>query len=506
MAPLWQRAYLDAAAVVALLLVWRAMRGMNLQGGGPSAVTGDPALYILPAILLVAAGLVAVRLLGWLLRWLDRALGPTLGFVAALPLRRIGRMPGQFAPMVLLLCLTAGLGTYSAAAARTLDSNLAAAVRYRVGAPVRLEQISPCSVALTPAPVCGTYGLGGPPPRALPPFSLNLGVPGVTAATQLVEMPLSLPIPGHTDHATLVLVDTATFAHAAWWDPHLDPLPEAHYLQLLASAPDAVLVSPSLPGSIPGGGTIAAQLADGPLAHLQAVGTIARWPGADAAGPMVIAPLAAGAALLGLTCAPPPPSPPGAPGAPCAGQRVVLMDLAPGATAAGVEAALTPLGLSAGRTDVAATEVADALATPEWAGQTGMLTIGFLIALAITAVGYLLYASVLLRGQVGQIGLLRALGLDWPTLIGGVALEQGILMGAGAIAGILAGLAAGTLFLPLFQPAFTGPDAPPFLVIGPGGALWQVAAVLGVLFAATVTLLLALLRRLHIGETVKLEG
>jgi len=185
--------------------------------------------------------------------------GPRLPPPLSLTLRRVGRLPGQFAPVLLLLCFTAGLGTYSAAAARTHDQNLAATVRYQVGAPVRLVESSPCSVASVAPPMCTADGVGGPAPRALPPFRLNLRAPGVRSATELVEQPKSVaPGAGGAStvgyasanvSATLVLVDTGTFAATAWWPAGIDPLPESRYLQLLHSRPDAVLVSPGLPGT-----------------------------------------------------------------------------------------------------------------------------------------------------------------------------------------------------------------------------------------------------------------
>jgi len=494
--PLWQRTYLDAALLAVLVVSWAFLRGAKLQGAGAAAVAGDPALYVLPAVLLAAAGFLGVRFLGWIFRRMDALWGTGLPLPVSLSLRRIGRLPAQFAPVLLLLCFTAGLGTYSAAAARTLDQNLADTVHYQVGAPVRIVESSPCTLSPIAPPVCTQYGLRGPSPRPLPPFRANLQVPGVRSATQMLELPITVVAAGTGGiPATLVLVDTANFAATAWWPADLNPLPEARYLQSLGSAPNAVLVSPGLPGG--GGGPLTAQLSGGPQADLHSVGTVPRWPGTDAAGPIIVAPLSAAVGVFRITCA--------SPTAPCAGERIVLVSLAPGTTAAAVDAALPPLGFAVARTDVAAVEEAAAIATPEWAGQTGLLTIGFLIALAVTAVGYLLYAAVVLRGQTAQLGLLRAVGLRWSTLVGSVAVEQGALVVAGGIVGVIAGRIAAALFLPLFSPAFTGPNAPPFLVEGPGGALREVAGLFAGLLAVVLGLLLVLLRRMHIGETVKLE-
>ena len=496
-APLWQRVYLDAAILGALAVAWLGARGINGSGGGAAAIASDPALYAMPALFLVATGLLALRLTGWVLRTADRRWGAALRTSAILPIRRVGRLPAQFAPVLLLLALTAGLGTYSAAAARTLDANLSTAIHYQVGAQVRFEETSPCSLDVAPPPVCAQYFPADhvpPPPRPLPPFQVDLTVPGVARGTPIVEEPLTVSAGGRSVGATLLLVDPATFPATAWWGPGIDPLPEARYMQLLTSAPNAVVASPGLP--VAAGGTTQAQVIDGPAATLRVAAALTHWPGADVAGPIVVAKASAAAPIFGITCTP---------GAPCAASRIDLLDLTPGTAIADVEAGLTGKGLAVTRSDAAPQEIAAALSTPEWAGQTGMLSVGFLVALAVAAIGYLLYASVLLRSQVGQIGLLRALGLDWNTVVGLLAFEQAGLVVTGTITGVLAGFGACVWFLPLFRPAFTGPNTPPFQALGPGIALLEVAVVVLAVFAVALVLLIALLRRLRVNESVVLE-
>ena len=90
-----------------------------------------------------------------------------------------------------------------------------------------------------------------------------------------------------------------------------------------------------------------------------------------------------GAAVeLHLTC--------GGTGVDCPASRVALIRLAPGATLAGIEAGLSARYLTSFQADAAAAEVQSALATPVWAGQDGMLSMGFLVALGVATTGYLL--------------------------------------------------------------------------------------------------------------------
>lgn len=519
--PLWQRAYVDGLAVALLGLLLVLFRHVSLGNGGAAAIAEDPGVYVLPAAFLVVGGLLAVRFVGWCLRLVDRTAGRRLSVAAVLPVRRIGRVPAQFTPVLLLLCYTAALGVYSAAAAHTLERNLVAAVRYQVGAPVRLQQLSPCSNMRYAEDACREYDdvdpvLGAGQFRPLPPFALNLKTPGVRAAAAIDLLPVTVQQGLSGTPATLIMITPEQYARVAYWDKGWTAKPESTYLRLLEQTPDAILLSPKLGTmdrkvvvqTLAGGGSAAP--AAGAAAGLggtpatpsttfrgtfQNVGTLRGVPGAAVSGPFVVTTQVAASRLLTVRCG----------SDPCVLQRDVLMRLAPGTSPGRVTAALQTYGLETTSLEVARAQEALRLATPAWAGQSEALTIGFLVALAVTIAGYLLYAGLLLRAQLSQLGLLRAVGLDWSGVGGAVAVEQGILVVTGALSGIGFGIVAARLFLPLFQPAFTGPLAPLFVAQGPGDAVWQVFGVLLVLFALVIAGLLALLRRMHVGETVRVE-
>ncbi len=492
--PLWQRAYLDAVALAVLAVIWWGFRHASVQsGGGAAALADDPALFLLPPAFLVVSGLLVVRFLGWLLRTLDAAVGTLVRPAVSLPLRRIGRLPAQFAPVLLLLCFTAALGTYAAASARTLDQNLTAAADYSVGADAQLQEVSPCSLMHPEVGVCLTYDhvpLNAEGVRPMPPFALHAGIPGVQAAAELVEQQVTVNGPFNAGQADLVLIDPSTYGRVAWWMPGLNQRPLSSYLALLTSQPGAALVDPAFAASL--GLQVGATftLSDGSnQGTFTDVGAVSRWPGADANAPLVVADLGYAKSAMGLIPA----------------ERTALLRLAPGANLANIENALANRGIFTQSASLASAQASQALGTPEWAGQTGVLTLGFLTALGITILGYLFYAAVLLRGQLNQLGLLFALGLPWGAVLGTVAVEQGTLLVSGAASGAVAGVVAAALFLPLLRPAFTGSNAPPFLTLGPGGALAEVAGVLVVLLAVALASLLVSLRRLRVGDTLKAE-
>jgi hypothetical protein len=104
-------------------------------------------------------------------------------------------------------------------------------------------------------------------------------------------------------------------------------------------------------------------------------------------------------------------------------------------------------------------------------------------AAALLAVGGTVLNLYLLgRRRVGELAALRLLGVGRRALLSGLLLEQGLLIGAGALGGVVAGVAGAVLALPSV-PEFEGVvPAPPLLYL-------PRAAVLAALVAATMALL-----------------
>jgi putative ABC transport system permease protein len=85
---------------------------VQLRGqGAPTSAAGtiDPLVLLAPTLLIFAASFLALRLLLWLLRALDRAIGRSRGVSRYLAFRRLGRAPGIGFAAALLLLLSMGL-------------------------------------------------------------------------------------------------------------------------------------------------------------------------------------------------------------------------------------------------------------------------------------------------------------------------------------------------------------------------------------------------------------
>src|SRR5690606_20525686 len=88
---------------------------------------------------------------------------------------------------------------------------------------------------------------------------------------------------------------------------------------------------------------------------------------------------------------------------------------------------------------------------PSRGGVFGILSLGFLVSVLVSLIGYILYWFFNLSSRVVQFGVLRAMGLSRRQLTGMLLLEQGFTAGLSIGLGILIGKLTSILFLPFLQ-------------------------------------------------------
>jgi putative ABC transport system permease protein len=163
------------------------------------------------------------------------------------------------------------------------------------------------------------------------------------------------------------------------------------------------------------------------------------------------------------------------------------------------------LGVAVIRAQDARRLLAQTFQAPNRQGMLGLLSVGFLAALLLTVVGFLLYALFSFRERFIQLGVLRAIGLSRTQMAAYLALEQFFL--------ILTGLAVGTgiavLTADLFIPHLTGtfglhPGVPPSVVEIAWEDILRVYAVFGGMLLVGMLATLVSLRRMRIFQAIKM--
>ena len=155
--------------------------------------------------------------------------------------------------------------------------------------------------------------------------------------------------------------------------------------------------------------------------------------------------------------------------------------------------------------DAPLVEIAAEQQRPERQGLFGVLSVGFMAAAFLTALGFLLYAFFSFRRRFIELGILRAIGLSAGQMIAFLAWELAFLILIGAAAGTGLGAWISELFIPYLQVG-SGPSAqiPPYVVEIAWQSVTRIYVLFGALFVIALGVLVALLLRMKIFQAVKL--
>ena len=261
-APLWQKMFLDViflgASIYGLYqynlrqktILVTAVKGVN--------VPVDPFLFIISTAFVIGAGLLFLRLYPYIIRfisWLGRKFWPP---VLHTSLVQVGRSGGREQFLMLFLILTISIGVFSANSARTINQNVVDKVNYKNGADITLQMYWPSNKIVTSSS-------GGPPSDQSsleqmqaqaqvvtymePDFNIYSKVAGTMAAAKVFIPESQTGITNQqteTKYGKLMAIVPNEFGKVVLSTPKLLPYPINDYLNLLAKAPNAVLVSNDL--------------------------------------------------------------------------------------------------------------------------------------------------------------------------------------------------------------------------------------------------------------------
>jgi len=489
--PLWQRLYLDVVALAAAGYGWYALRersGWAAAAGDAAAGDAQAYLFFVPAFAVFAAGLCALRLFPWLLRLLHAAFGRWLPLPLHLSLLTLSRSSAAAYPLMLLLILTLGLGTYHASAARTIDANAARALTYAAGADVVLQ---PSWDGYTEEyDEEGKYLEETEARRVVytePPFDPIRRIEGVRSAAKVLTEEVDLSVAGKpAGKGVLQAIQNVDFARTATFDPPDYPVHPYQYLRLLGAYEQAALISESFAEAhgLKPGDTIQLNVRQVSVPFI-VVAVVPYWPALDpTSSPFVIANLDYVYDQTPLV------------------PYAVWLKMEPGAKVAPVLEAMRGEGLRIAAARDVRSELVRMRLDPSKEGTFGLLSLGFLVSVLLSFIGYLLYWVFTLSQRTVQFGVLRASGLSRSQLTVMLLAEQLLTTGLAIAVGLLLGRLAGWAFLPLLQAGRR--QVPPFAVVADATDGLRLLAVTGVMLGVGAVALTAYLRKLRVHQAVKL--
>ncbi|MBF6591016.1 MAG: FtsX-like permease family protein [Ktedonobacterales bacterium] len=506
--PLWRRTYLDlvlAAFCVVGYLELSSFGGLGIRETLTQAGAGGPTLLLLaaPALLLLAGGLVALRLFPPVLRLGARRAARGRGATTMLAFAQLARHSGRFNRSALLLMLAVAMGIFALTFDASLGRNAADRAAYQTGGDLRVQ--------LNPN-INGTGALI----EAQRQFA---SVPDTTAVTGIIRTAAQTPANQGTRQIPLLGIDPATFAAAAYWRGDYADQPLATVLTSLRQhttggtagqkgSPIWALVSPSFVDAlhlqIGQPFSLTSLDSSDTLTHFVVGGIIKAMPTLfDTDTGYIITSatdlLAASASINGFDT-------------PVNGPNEYWLRTANASADASVGANLL------GNADLFVSTVTARRALtqrfesdPVAAGMTALLLAGALLAAALAVLGGLVQAAGSARQRVIQFAILRTLGLSRRELTNIFLLEQLVMYAFGLVGGLLLGLVLSGATLPylafsaiLTDP--TPPGIPPYvLVVNARDVLLFFAALalaflLGLLWQRQVAVRVVLDRTLRLGE------
>lgn len=529
--PLWQRYYLDILLIAISGYGWylfNQQQFLSLQTGLSSdQIQAHPLLFFVPALTIFSIGLFFLRLFPWILRaftWLGRTYLPVFLY---LTLTQLSRSAKSYYPLMLLLVLTLGLGVYNASAARTIDLNSTEKVMYEYGTDVIIQSVwegfsegpigaqNPGGGGQNPGggeqnpgggeqnpggggqnPGGGGGGSSAPVPSRTvyiePPFEVFKDLEGVEQATRVLKTLGNVIVSGRSTGQGMVMgIENIEFAEVAWFD-RLDLFPAGHpndYLNLLGTYEQAVLIPTAFAerNHLEVNDIITINIEQQPIEFVVA-GTLPYWPSQyPQQVPFFITNIDY---IYDQTPMIP---------------YEVWIKMEEGARAAPLVEELAEKGIYLASIEDVRNELAQLERHPSRGGVFGILSLGFLVTVMVTLVGYILYWFFNLSSRVVQFGILRAMGLSRRQLTGMLLLEQGFTAGLSIGLGILIGKLASYLYLPFLQTSGNAQlQVPPFRVIFEARDTNQLYFVVLIMMITGATLLLLHIRRLRVHQAVKL--
>jgi len=451
--PFWYRAYLD---LILLIPAWYGYQQLTERGSlgalvedRPEELYQDPLLIIVPALFVLVMAFLAMRLFPFVMRLLDWLANRTPWLTPHLALRQLGRYSQNYINPMLLVIVSLALGVYTLSMAASLDKWLVDRMYYRVGADLAFTPYSETE-ALSETPTVGA--------EWVPPADEFETLPGVETATRVgdyrAEISLTSDAGGRL-RGRFLAVDRVDFIQVAWFRGDLARESLGGLMNRLAATDDGILVSEEF--------LAAHQLLVGDKVNIHVitdfgtsvnsaftiVGAYEYFPTVYDDQVAVIGNLEFLFSFFGMVM-----------------PHRLWLDLEPGADGKAVLDAVPTLGIDTiERSDTRAI-IETEQAKMERVGVFGTLSVGFIAATFMAALGLLTYSYASMNERMYLFSVMRSIGLKRGQVVGQVALEYTVLTAYGAVTGVIAGSTVATMFVPLFRiTGDLGTALPPLLPI-----------------------------------------
>jgi putative ABC transport system permease protein len=476
--PFWQRWFIDFLILAVAGYGYYLLQGRQsvLTLGEAGDVFSDPLLLLVPAIFIFGASLVFLRFFPFLINGLSAVGGRFMPVSVLLGLRQIGRMPGQYTRLVLLLTLTLALGTFAASVAKTLDRNYNDRVYYQTGSDLLLVESGQFDE------VSETW--------SFQPVSDHLDIKAIKWAARAFRSTGNANITGRgrPQEVKILGIDPPDMAKVMWWREDFSDRHIISLLNSLGSDEKGAIVDRKFLAEfkLKVGDSLVVNVKQKPV-DFTIAGVVDYWP-----------------TLWPDT------------------ERFFMVNLdylfdqigqSPYDVWTKTDPAIPPETIvdDVRQHDFIVSRFVDARQTafklrddPSRTGIFGILTVGFVISAMLTILGFMLYSFLSAKRRMQQLGILRAMGLSIRQLISLFLFEQGFLIALGMFVGTALGLLTGFLFIPFLQiKSEAHGGIPKFIVMTAWDDVGKIYVLFGLILLVAIPAFIWMLARMKIHEAIK---
>ena len=487
--PFWHRYYLDLLLIIP---TWYAYDQMVKQGSLAGLITqnrttdlyNDPLLILVPALFIVTACLVTMRLFALVMKLVDFLAGRFPGVTVYLTLRQFGRQSYDYVRPLLLVIVSLALGVYTLSMAVSLDQWLIDRMRYKVGADL---VFSPTPNVPDDTLVGGTW---------IPETFRFAAIPGVAAVTRVGDYYARLGVNNRDVPGRVLAVDRLDFPNVAWFRSDFAQESLGSLMNRLAATEEGILVSEDAlqKSGLQIGDQVSAMVnissdVSVPM-PFTIVGTYKYFPTVfeETDYTTVIANLEYLSSMYGLTVS-----------------HNIWMKLQPGVDVKAILKNITPAtGIVPDRVEDSRALIAEEQAKMERVGIFGTLSVGFMATSVMAILGLLIFSYASLQERLYRYAILHAVGMSKSKIMAQVTVEHSFLALFGASAGAFIGIYASRLFIPFFR--YTGERGiplPPLLPIIAGNEVRWMVLIFTVIIIAAELITISTAFRTQLAKIIK---
>lgn len=493
---LWEKLCVDilllGGSLVWYYLTARSIRKSFANGTFESDGTINPLIFVFSTMFILGAGLLFIRIYPYLLRLiyqLGRRFWTASQYIAITSVARSQGGKERF--LMLFLVVTFGLGIFSANTARAINNSKSDRIYYANGTDVvidafwRLDSVDDDT----------SY--------AELDFSEFENLSGVDKATRVLREDVNILTDGRADKAQagLMAIEPGKFSQVAWFRNDLLPVHWWNYCSALVDYKAGVLASRSLEEKgYQLGDTITIKWGANDSIELTILAFVDYWPGinpnekaeiegreSDITKDFLVANYNYIRKLTDLQ------------------PYQIWLKMQDGAKSEQLYEDIEAKHIKVQRIVDSSQQLIREKTDPDLQGMNGALTLGFVVIMLMTLIGFLIYWILSIKSRTLQFGVLRAMGVTFREIIATLGYEQLLVSLASIAMGIVIGGVGSDLFVPLFRTMYDAANqVPPFIVQGDGGDYIKLYILTAIMLVGGFAVLGSIIRKININKALKL--